>query len=156
MIISQHSSHTPDGSAIAFERTLTAYSQTSHWVDAPDGPIRLRVGERSQALNSLLDSFGVKRWAFITASNPGSVRCSGEENGKRQMALVGRAHLLGFHTLPGRGIGENGDWPPEESLLILGIPREVARTLGAGFGQNAIIVGQYGEEAELLHCRSQG
>ena len=40
-------------------------------------------------------------------------------------------------------------WVPEDSYLILGIPRTDAISLGYDFGQNAIVVGRIGNPAEL-------
>ena len=50
----------------------------------------------------------------------------------------------------------HGIWPPEKSLLILGIDREEARELGSQFGQNAIIFGERGGSPELLMLNLEG
>ena len=55
----------------------------------------------------------------------------------------------GFEFFHGWGVGTRGDWPPEPSLLVLGIDEEQARKVGAEFGQNAIVVGRTGAVAEL-------
>ena len=57
----------------------------------------------------------------------------------------------GYQWLPGEGRARSGDWPPEQSFLILGIPVSEARILGRRYGQLAIVVGRLGKKARL--CR---
>ena len=57
--------------------------------------------------------------------------------------------------LEGRGIGSDPDWVPEDSYLIIGIPRADAISLGYDFGQNAIVVGRIGNPAELVPCHGE-
>ena len=53
--------------------------------------------------------------AFITASNPGSVVCSDEENQQRNHALRVRIDELGVSAVyAGQGRGTDGQWPPEQ------------------------------------------
>lgn len=52
--------------------------------------------------------------------------------------------------VPGVGVGETG-WR-EESFLIVGNSRDVARALGRRYGQNAIVAGRTGEPAALVYC----
>jgi hypothetical protein len=53
---------------------------------------------------------------------------------------------------PGEGIGDDGVWPPERSVLVLGIEREAALQLGRRFGQRAIVCGDLGGLATLALC----
>jgi hypothetical protein len=46
-------------------------------------------------------------------------------------------------------------WQPEESLLVLGISRDEARTLGRAYGQNAILFGDAGGRLWLLACQPE-
>jgi hypothetical protein len=62
------------------------------------------------------------------------------------------AERRGYTAFPGEGIGDDGQWPPERSLLILGIARDDARRLGREFGQLAIVHGEKGGPAMLLPC----
>jgi hypothetical protein len=52
----------------------------------------------------------------------------------------------------GEGIGVDGTWPPERSILVLGIEREAAVQLGGRFGQVAIVFGEAGGPATLVLC----
>lgn len=129
-----------------------AYLTTTYRVDAPAGPIALRVGQGSRALDGLLRRRGRRTWAFVTACNPRSRRLPGWRNLERQRRLRTLVRQLRFPVLPGTGIGDDRLWPPEPSLLILGISRVRACRLAGLFGQNAIVVGRRARAAELAWC----
>lgn len=129
-----------------------AYLSTTYRVDAPGGPIQLRVGERCGALDRLLKGRGVRVWAFVTACNPRSRRLPSWRNLARQRQLQALSARLAFRTLPGAGVGDDPAWPPEPSLLIVGIGRARACRLARLFGQNAIVAGRRGRSPELVWC----
>ena len=129
-----------------------AYFSTTYRVDVSAGPIALRVGRHSRALDRLLQRRGLRGWAFVTACNPRSQRLPGWRNLARQRRLQALAERLRFAALPGVGIGDDPAWPPEPSLLIMGIGRARARRLARLFGQNAIVVGRRGRAPELVWC----
>jgi Protein of unknown function (DUF3293) len=129
-----------------------AYLSTTYRIDAPSGPIALRVGEGSGALDRLLKRRGVRIWAFVTACNPQSRRLPGWGNLARQRRLQALTRRLAFQTLPGAGVGDNPAWPAEPSLLIAGIRRARACRLARLFGQNAIVAGRRGKPPELVWC----
>ena len=52
----------------------------------------------------------------------------------------------------GEGIGDDGTWPLEQGILVLGIEREAAVQLGRRFGQRAIVCGELGGLATLALC----
>ena len=80
-----------------------AYLSTTYRVDAPCGPIALRVGQRSRALDGILRRRGRRTWAFITACNPRSQRLPGWRNLARQRRLQALVEQLGYSTLAGSG-----------------------------------------------------
>ncbi len=129
-----------------------AYEKTRFCVD--DGPRRLcfRVGSRSARLEALLRRHETSTWAYLTAWNPASVELSRTENDARQDDLKRNLRTAGYTWLPGEGIGDDPSWPPEESLMVLGISRGKAVALGRHFGQLAVVVGRRGEPARLLPC----
>jgi hypothetical protein len=53
------------------------------------------------------------------------------------------------------GIPDRAGWMPEDSLLVLDIPREEAGALGRRFGQAAIVVGGKGAP-ELVYLSAKG
>lgn len=110
--------------------------------------LALRVGQPSAALDGLLRERGLDEWAYVTAHNPASERLSAEENTARQKRLLAR--LAGYPLLLGEAVADAGDWPPEASVLVLGIRREDAVSLARGFGQRAILAGRRGGSAQLV------
>jgi hypothetical protein len=131
---------------------VEAYRRTTFAADTPRGRLALRIGEASAELDSLLASLGVRSWAYVTAWNPGSVQRGDKENERRQRELVATVATCGLTAYAGEGIGNDGRWPSEPSLLILGIARVQAIELGRQFGQVAIVYGERGAPAELALC----
>lgn len=131
---------------------IQAYERTSYWVETGNRRICLRVGQLNSALDEVLAQFGVTEWAYVTAHNPASVKLSCDENEARHNKLIQDVQALGYLTLLGEGCGDSGDWPPEPSVLILGITLEAARRIGTDFRQTAILVGRRNEAPRLLLC----
>jgi hypothetical protein len=131
---------------------LEAYRKTTFYADTPRARLALRVGQRCLDLDALLNDHGLSTWAYFTASNPGSRRLSDEDNSARQRELEGDVARLGVRAYPGAGVADDGLWPPEPSLLILGIARGEAIGLGRRYGQVAIVCGELGRAAELVLC----
>jgi len=130
---------------------ILAYCNTTYRVEMAEGALDIRVGESSERLDTLLRQQAAQSWAFVTAQNPRSQRTE-VENERRQQALKRRVTRMGSVYFEGRAISPANDWPAEESLLILGIPVEVARALGRSFGQFAIVAGELGGTAQLIDC----
>ena len=129
-----------------------AYRDTTYRVDHPDGAIDLRIGVSNARLGALLAAHGVDRWAFISAANPRSEQISGKDNALRNKALRDAVSGAGHAVYPGRGVPDHGDWPPEDSLLVLGIGLDAALALGRRHGQLAIVAGEAGGCAVLHWC----
>jgi hypothetical protein len=126
-----------------------SYRATTYRIDAPEGPIRLRIGQPSPALDRLLGALPAAQWAFVTAHNPGSRRLGTQANQRRHAALKQEIDQRALRHYPGQGVGDCGTWPPEESFLIVGINEETAIALGRQFGQAAVVVGEAGGPARL-------
>ena len=127
-----------------------AYEATEFWVDdAPCGPFYLRCGVQSPKLDRLLAHAGLNEWVYITACNPDSRPLSDKENETRMQKLEARLHAQSCLFYHGRGVPTVGDWPPEPSLLVLGLHETDGLKIGAAFGQRAIVVGTRGEPARL-------
>jgi Protein of unknown function (DUF3293) len=131
---------------------LEAYRRTAFNADTPKGRLSLRVGQRCRELDDLLTDHGVSTWAYVTAFNPGSIRLRDEENTARQHELEGVVASLGVPSYSGEGVVDDGQWPPEPSLLILGIGRGDAVRLGRQYGQLAVVCGELAREADLVLC----
>lgn len=128
---------------------LSAYQTTNYRVEHPQGHFFLRVGCRSRRLDALLDEFGQKTWAYLTAWNPYSRWVPLEQNIARQRALEAEVVRRGHPHFVGQGQGA-GDWAPEASVLVLGITPEAALDLARTFRQAAILVGERGAAGRLL------
>lgn len=115
-----------------------AYRATDYHVDAAP-PVVLRIGRREAAADRLLAAHGVATAAFLTAWNPASRTTPPAENDAAQARLRADLAAGGYATLPGRGLGRDGLWPPEESVLALGIDRSTAIRLARAYGQNAFV-----------------
>lgn len=125
--------------AAARHALVSAYRATGYVAGAGDWRIVLRVGERSEALVRVMVERGVTTAAFITAWNPFSVPQSPVDNEAAQRALVADVAGGGWHAIEGQGSGDDGAWPPEPSLLVLGIDEIAAKALMVRYRQNAIV-----------------
>jgi len=112
--------------------------------------IRIRVGEVCAQLEPLLESHAVDEWVFVTAYNPDGKPAPQEQNLRAQARLAEELDRHGLRVLAGEGRADVGTWPPEPSMLILGMPEPAARDLGRRYGQAAIVVGRRGRAARLL------
>lgn len=133
-----------------------AYLSTSYWVEDVKRPFIFRVGKSSTQVEDLLKRYDVASWAYVTAYNPRSIPLAPAENERRHAELLQTVQRLGYQALSGHGVGDDGVWPPEKSLLILGIDRHTAYDLGKRFEQNAIVVGESGRPPELLGINAAG
>lgn len=99
----------------------------------------LRVGIASPDLLALHARLGVGESAFLTAWNPESHALDPDTNAARQALLADEIRRLGLATLPGVGQDPAAAWPGEGSVLVPGLGLDAAKSLGARFGQNAIV-----------------
>ena len=129
-----------------------AYRATSYWVKDRDQHFSIRIGEASEDLEQLLTAHDSTNWAYITASNPRSEMLTAEENAARNDQLMDHVKQAGRLYFRGEGIGNDPTWPPEASILIVGMDKDEALELGREFGQNAIVIGRKGQAAELVDC----
>ena len=116
-----------------------AYLNTDYHVDAPGAAFKLNVGCYSPELDQLHQKFGVSTSLYITAWNPFSELLTDEDNDAKQQALVSDITDLGLDIMNGRGIAQSGDWPPEESIIVLGCDESTAITLSQKYQQNAVV-----------------
>ena len=116
-----------------------AYLNTDYHVDAPGAAFKLNVGCYSPELDQLHQKLGVSTSLYITAWNPFSELLTDEDNDAKQQALVSDITDLGLDMMTGRGIAQSGDWPPEESIIVLGCDESTAITLSQKYQQNAVV-----------------
>jgi Protein of unknown function (DUF3293) len=80
------------------------------------------------------------------------MRLTADENRARHARLETDVSARGYEAFPGEGVGDDGEWSPEASLLILGMPRAEAAALGHAYAQRAVVWGGVGESALLVVC----
>lgn len=127
-----------------------AYRATHYDVFDGQSTVQIRVNAVSAPLDQLLAKYQCGIWAFITAHNPYSQPVDDLKNQTRHQELIAEVEGLGTPFLKAVGRDPTGQWPPEESLLIMGIDRECAIAIGKKYNQNAILYGEHGAPAQLL------
>ena len=137
------------------EELWQAYRATTFGAMLPDGFVGIRIGARCLPLETELSTRKLSTWAYITASNPGSKLLSEQENQERHRKLVGTLEDLRCPFFEGSGVPDDAGWPPEVSLLVLGIDQQQAVGVGRQFGQVAIVWGVSGDAAELIECQPE-
>ena len=114
----------------------------------------MRIGERTPKVDELLGANsvgGADSAVFITASNPKSQQLSQDENDRRNERLLARVESLGpFRVFAGEGRARFGDWPPERSYLIIGLPTDMADGLADEFDQIAYVMYTAGGPAKIV------
>jgi hypothetical protein len=115
------------------------YRRTEYRVADEGYSFTLHVDQACSALLECLRHFKVTEAAYITAWNPRSEPTSSARNEAAQRALASEVLERGWRLLYGEGVGADAGWPPEPSLLVLGIAFEAACGLGRKYGQNAIV-----------------
>ena len=126
--------------------TVAAYQATTYRADLPDGrAIALRIGVASPGLAALHSDYGVTRSVFVTAWNPFGEALPDADNHVAMVRLTAWLDSREIVWLPGAGVGDDGEWPPEPSLLALGLGEAEADALCMDFRQNAVVL--CGEDA---------
>ncbi len=134
----------------------SAYERTVYRARTDRGDIEIRIGSPNKKfLRRVLEPSSAQTWAFITAANPDSRPLSERENAARDESLRAEVNRLGLTAFEGCGEPADGNWPAERSLLVLGISRGRAISLGQEFGQVCIVFGRRGEKAELVLTKRQ-
>jgi hypothetical protein len=116
-----------------------AYRRTVYEVQAPDGPMLLRIDEHCPRLQAVHARLGVGESVFMTAWNPQSVPQCTARNAVAQARLDQRLAALEFTIWPGCGRDPEGSWPAEQSLFVAGLDRDTAAGLAREFAQHAFV-----------------
>ena len=124
---------------------IFAYHNTDYHVNGFQEPIR--IGQISSEADAVLKANACTEWAFITAWNPMSEQLGEPENILRNAGL--RLRLDKWLITEGAGCARDGNWPPEESFFVAGIPFESAVWLARTYAQRAFVYGRLGEPARL-------
>lgn len=134
-------------------RLAQAYRSTAYRLasDGAEGAaLTIFAGVPVPALDGLLRHLGARRYAVLTACNPGSRQLAAAENATRQARLAARLTALNLAFFPACNGPEAAEWPPEPSFCVLDAPLAVLRRLGRAFGQNALVAGRRGARPRLV------
>jgi hypothetical protein len=131
------------------EALIEAYRKAEYVVLA-EPPFALRIGAPNARLDALLAEHGAHGAAFITACNPRGARRSDADNAAAMAVLRSTLKGRGYACIAGEGRDPQGAWPAEPSVLVLGVPRDEAESLGRAFGQNAIVHAARAAAPELV------
>ncbi len=130
-------------SGILDEQLIQSYLNAEYRVIKPQ--ITIKIGQINLLLNELLMDNNAYYYAFITAENPYSNSFSKIENAVLMNQLKADLIHLNLVFLEGIGIDPNGNWPGENSFLVLDLHPLTAIELGKKYQQHAIVVGGLGE-----------
>jgi hypothetical protein len=133
------------------DELIQAYKETHYTVQDVD-PFVLRIGEVSEDLMACHKRHRVDFSAFITAWNPFSQSLTVQKNEERQQALIAEIKGRSLSFLPGVGQHPSNNWPGEQSVLVLGLSLEAAKTLGRRFDQHAVVWAGGDGVPDLLMC----
>jgi|SRR3954449_2753435 hypothetical protein len=123
-------------------RLINAYRSAHYRAGFGADAILLRIDHYSEPLSRLFEISGSWCATFITACNPLGVHQSPQKNRAACERLRKRlnSYIPGQDdVIEGLGLDPSGEWPGEESFLVLGLDLEVSRALGDEFQQNAIL-----------------
>ncbi len=116
-------------------RLTAAYRATAYVIRRAGRDAVLRIGAPPPPL-----PWGACRQAcFVTACNPFSRSRTSAANLRAARRLQAMLRRRGLRVLAGIGRGDAGDWPAEPSVLVFGLPRRCAASLGRRLRQNAIL-----------------
>lgn len=130
----------------------SAYEATTFAATIHGARMEIRIGARHPELDQLCTARGIAEWAFVTACNPGSQLLPVAENSRRLALLREDVRALELALFEGNGEPADASWQPEPSVLVLGVTRPEALSLGRRYEQHAIVVGSVGDVARLVWC----
>lgn len=117
---------------------LKAYQDTDYHVFG-EARLVLQPGLFTSDANRFLRDQGCETAIILTAWNPMSVATAVSANEAAQTRLIEDLDQRGLVHIPAEGRGRDGHWPPEPSLLILGVPLHLAHNLAAAYQQAAFL-----------------
>lgn len=109
--------------------------------------IYIKVGQKNNEIDHILEDYNADSWAFLTAWNPGGKNLSREENLERQIKLL--LDIKEYILMEGYGAAEDKSWS-EDSFFVVGISEEDARDVCNKYDQTAFLFGEKGEKAQII------
>ena len=113
----------------------------------------IKVGKKNKYLDKILKKQKIKSAVFITAWNPFSKNLTPKQNKKNQDSLLRFLSNKKIQIIYGQGRSPDLKCF-EDSILALGVSKEDAIKFGKKFKQNAVVLYERKNKAELLFCNS--
>ena len=107
-------------------------------------PWMLHEGQPQPQLLALYQRHAVQCATYFTAVNPLGELLPDATNARRMQQLRADLQRAGWAWLNGQALDPDGEWPAEDSVLVLGMNLHTARAWGQQWQQNAV-----------LHCNAQ-
>jgi len=133
-----------------------AYQRAIYAIFASPGA-EFRIGEPSDILDAMMAMARVRCAAFVSSANVRGVSTPENERRLADFLLSSQLDDLSnygtsakYRVYRGEGRDPDGKWTAEPSVLIMGIPRDEAESLGRRLEQNAIVWIEKGRPPELL------
>ncbi|WP_342241680.1 DUF3293 domain-containing protein [Inquilinus sp. OTU3971] len=136
-----------------FIRLLEAYRDTRYLFAADGVEHEVRIDRRNPEAEAWLAGRGATGAGFVSADNPRSRLVPAAVNDAARQRLAEAVRRRGAGAVPHTGAGLDGAWPPEQGLLVLGLPVAELTALAEDFGQNAIVWFAPGQPARLVPTR---
>lgn len=118
---------------------IASYRAADYQAGAGSAAALLHIDQHSESLSQLLAAAGQQCAVFITAYNPCSQPQSLTANQAAHAYLRDELKYLTDQIIEGTSSDPAGTWPPEQSLLALGVELDKSKALGRKFGQNAVV-----------------
>ena len=116
--------------------------------------VEFRIGEKSEVLDAMMLMAHAASAAFVSSANTRGVATPENERRLAEFLLHARTQPLTaagkYRVYQGVGRDPEGKWTAEPSVLIVGIPRAEAESLGRTLEQNAIVWIEKGRAPELV------
>jgi hypothetical protein len=126
------------GTLIAADK-LAAYQETHYRYVVDDVKHVLRIGVRSASMELLMRRSGTDTALFVTAFNPFGTERDPQANDAAHEQLHEDLRRLTHYIFEGEGADPGGLWPPEKSLLALGLTEAHAMELAVRYAQDAVV-----------------
>ena len=135
---------------------LQLYHSSQYRMELPTQTCIVQIGALAPALDDYLRMQHCSQAVFVSAHNPRSHRLPAALNHTRHAALEQILIARRLRWLPGVGYAtaDMPSWPEEPGFLLLNISTDFGRSLGALFGQHAVLLMVPNQAAQLLLCQN--
>ncbi|MDR1075683.1 MAG: DUF3293 domain-containing protein [Xanthomonadaceae bacterium] len=129
----------------SLQALMESYASALYRVSLPQGEVGITPGRRAGRLEAL---FPAKRYAVITAFNPGSRRLPQEENQLANRVLRRRLDALNIAIFPSTASDSEERWL-EPGWLATDLDRPAVDALARRFGQTGVLFWEHSQPVRL-------